>query len=419
LFTSFSTPLSALSAHATAVDVVGNNLANLNTPGYKASVLSFRDLMSQSVGTGVGETQIGFGTARPLTVRHFVQGAVQASTGPLDAAIQGDGFFITRDSRGAVLYTRAGSFKVDAAGNMLTLGGERVQGWTEGANGLVNTNGPIGDIFVPVGTLQSPFATSKFSVDLNLNAAAQAGQPDGVYSTPIEIVDSLGGTHLLTIDFTKSATPNEWSYSVSIAGADIGSTNANEELANGTLTFDSTGRLSVPDATSPSVAVNVAGLVSGAADITMEWELYTPFSAPRLTQFGQPSAVSANSQDGTPAASLTRVGIGEGGTLMAQYSNGQQRVVGQLALASIRNPESLIGVGNNNFQASAKTALPAVGPSDTAGRGRILGESLEYSTVDIAREFTNLIIFQRGYQANSRVVTAMDEISQETINLKR
>src|SRR3954471_8305095 len=130
MFTSFSTALSALNATATAVDVVGNNLANLNTPGYKSSVVYFRDLVTQSLGAGLGETQVGFGTGRPLTIRQFSQGAIQASTGLLDAAIQGDGFFVIKNAQNNVVYTRAGNFQVDLSGNLLNNTGERVQGWT-------------------------------------------------------------------------------------------------------------------------------------------------------------------------------------------------------------------------------------------------------------------------------------------------
>ena len=147
-------------------------------------------------------------------------------------------------------------------------------------------------------------------------------------------------------------------------------------------------------------------------------ELYNG-PTPRLTQFTQPSAVSANQQDGFPAAQLVRVGIGNGGIVLAQFSNGQQTVVGQLGMASIRNPQSLLAIGNNNYSLSARSALPAIGIPGTGGRGTILGGATENSTVDIAREFTNLIVLQRGYQANARVVTTADELSQETINLKR
>ncbi|MBM3748862.1 MAG: flagellar hook protein FlgE [Acidobacteria bacterium] len=419
MFTSFSTALSALSAHSTAVDVVGNNLANLNTPGYKTSVVSFRDLVTQSLGAGLGETQVGFGTGRPFTVRQFSQGAIQSSSGLLDAAVQGDGFFVIRSAAGAQLLTRAGNFQVDTSGHMLTLTGDRVQGWTEDANGVVDTNRAIGDIVVPVGTLQAPIATTMLSMDLNLNAAAVAGTIDGTFSSPIEIVDSLGATHVLTVTFVKSATANTWDYSVTIPGADVGSANPTEEVASGSLEFDSNGKLTTPAVAARMVDITITGLANGASDLDIDWDLYNAASAPRITQYTQPSAVSANAQDGATAASLIRVGLADDGKVLAQYSNGQQRVVGRVALASIRNPESLIAVGNNAFQCSARSALPAIGLPDTGGRGKIIGGALEYSTVDIAREFTNLIVYQRGYQANSRVVVAVDELSQETINLKR
>ena len=151
----------------------------------------------------------------------------------------------------------------------------------------------------------------------------------------------------------------------------------------------------------------------------LAWNPLTTTGAGRITQFGQPSAPSASSQNGSAAAQLVRVGLADGGKILAQYSDGQQVVVGQVAMAGVRNAESLIAAGNNNFQLSARTATPAIGLPNTGGRGDIVGGAIEASTVDIAREFTNLIVFQRGYQANSRVVTTADELSQETINLKR
>src|SRR5579872_2335778 len=152
MFTSFSTALSALSADSTAIDVVGNNLANLNTPGFKTSQVCFRDLVTESLGAGLGETQVGFGTGRPLTVRQFSQGAIQSSAGLLDGAIQGDGFFVVQDRSGETFYTRAGNFQADTSGNLLTDTGARVQGWTtvDPATGQVDTNGPMGNIVVPV-----------------------------------------------------------------------------------------------------------------------------------------------------------------------------------------------------------------------------------------------------------------------------
>ena len=414
MFTSFSTALSALSAHSTAIDVVGNNLANLNTPGYKTSVVAFHDLVTQSLGAGLGETQVGFGVGRPITLRQFSQGAIQTSPGELDAAIQGDGFLIVRDEAGAILYTRGGHLIADKDGNLRTATGEKLQGWTE-KNGVLSTNGAIGDIVVPVGTLKAPTPSSKFSMDLNLDATASSGPPPDTFSTSIEVYDSLGTSHVVSVVFTKSDTANQWDYSISVPDTDV--TNPIPPVT-GTLTFDSNGTLTEPAVTDAMPTIQITGLADGASDLDLTWDLYDG-TTPRLTQYAQPSAVSANAQDGSPAAQLVRVGLGNGGVVLAQYSNGDQKVVGQLAMAAIRNPESLISVGNSNYQLSARSALPAVGLPNTGGRGKIIGGAIESSTVDIAKEFTDLIVLQRGYQANSRVVTTVDQLSQEAINLKR
>lgn len=414
MFTSFSTALSALAAHSTAVDVVGNNLANLNTPGFKASVVAFYDLVTQSLGAGLGETQVGFGVARPNTIRQFTQGAIKSSTGELDVAIQGDGFLVVRDRSGAIQYTRGGSLQVDKSGNLLTSTGQRVLGWTQSGGTLV-TNGPVAEITVPVGSLRSPVATSNFSFDINLNAAATAGPPADTFSSSIEVFDSLGDSHVVTVNFTKNTTANVWDYSISIPDADVSSPVA---PVTGSITFDSSGKMVDPPVAGPFPALAITGLANGAADLTLNWQLYEGQN-PRLTQYTQASAVAANQQDGSATAQLIRVGIGNGGVVLAQYSNGVQSPVGMLAMASIRNPESLLAVGNNSYQLSARSALPAIGEPGSGGRGNVTGGAIENSTVDIAREFTNLIVLQRGYQANARVITTVDEMSQETISLKR
>jgi flagellar hook protein FlgE len=415
MFTSFSTALSALGAHTTAVDVVGNNLANLNTAGYKASVVAFSDLVTQSLGAGLGTTQVGFGVARPTTIRQFSQGAIQASSGPLDVAIQGDGFLVVDEpNTGAQLYTRGGNLQVNKEGQLVTATGFLVQGWNA-VGGVLDTTQPVTGVVVPVGSLRTPEATENISFDLNLDAAGTVGPPVTTFSTSIEVYDSLGVSHVVSVNFAKTANAGEWSYSMSVPDADVGTPIT---PVTGTLTFDEYGILETPDALTAPPTIAVAGLNSGAATMDINWNLYDGL-APRLTMYSQPSAVAANAQDGFAASQLTTVAIDDGGIVLAQYSNGQQVAVGQLAMASIRNPESMIAVGNNNYQLSARSALPAIGVAGTGGRGEILGGSVEFSTVDIAKEFTNLIVLQRGYQANARVVTAVDEISQETINLKR
>ncbi|MEP6539084.1 MAG: flagellar hook-basal body complex protein, partial [Bryobacteraceae bacterium] len=302
MFTSFSTALSALSAHSTAVDVVGNNLANLNTTGFKASAVSFHDLVTQSLGAGLGDTQVGFGVGRPTTIRQFTQGAIQSTNSPLDAAIQGDGFLVVKDNTDRTLYTRGGNLQVDKNGGLLTSTGEAVQGWTA-INGVVNSNAPTSNILIPVGTLKAPVASTSFSFDINLNAAGVVGTPTEAFSSSIELFDSLGTSHIVTVDFTKSATPNEWDYSISLPDAD---TTSPITPVTGTVTFDSNGKLSSPLATDTMPSIAITGLVDGASDMNVSWNLYDR-ATPRLTQFSQASARSANTQDGNPASQLIRV----------------------------------------------------------------------------------------------------------------
>jgi len=412
LFTSFSTALSALAASSTAIDVVGNNLANLNTVGYKTSEVSFHDLVTQSLGAGLGDTQVGFGVGTPTTLRQFTQGAVQTTGGSLDAAIQGDGFFLVQGEDGGTQYTRAGNFQTDEQGNLITATGQPVQGWTQ-TNNVLDTNAPPSDITIPTGTVQPPVTTQNISFDLNLDAAGVAGDATGTYATSVTVYDSLGNSHIVTASFTKDpATPLQWNYSVSVPDADV-QTPPFTPLT-GTLTFNSDGSLDTTTTTAP--APLTIDLADNAAPMSVTWNLMNG-TTPRITQYAQPSSVSAVSQDGAPAAQLTKVAVSTGGQILAQFSNGQQVVVGQLAMATVRNPDSLIAVGNNNYQLSAKSALPAIGLPGTGGRGTVEGGAIESSTVDIATEFTQLIIYQRGYEANSKVVSAVDELSQTTINL--
>lgn len=411
---SFSTALSALSAFSTAISVTGNNLANLNTIGFKTSQVSFHDLVTQSISAGLGNTQVGFGVGTPTTAKLFTQGALQTTGGTLDAAIQGDGFFVIQGPNQSTQYTRAGNFQTDQNGDLQTATGQAVQGWTA-VNGVLNTNAPPSNITIPTGTVQAPVVSQNFSFDMNLNAAATPGTTNATFATSVTVYDSLGNSHVVTATFTEDpTTAGQWNYSISIPDADVASPPATP--LTGSINFNSNGVLTTPAATDPSPQLQITGLADGAADMTINWNLYNGIT-PRLTQFAQPSSVSAVAQDGSAAAQLTHVAIADGGQILAQFSNGLQTVVGQLAMATIRNPDSLLAVGNNNYQLSALSALPAVGLPGTGGRGSVQGGSVESSTVDVATEFTNLITYQRGYEANSKVINAVDELSQDTINL--
>jgi flagellar hook protein FlgE len=430
MLSSISTALSALQADSTAIDVTGNNLANLNTTGFKTTEVQFADLMSQSLGLGGTSAQLGLGVGPIQTSTVYSQGVLTSSTGLLDSAISGNGFFVVQDgSSGQTLYTRDGSFQLDTSGNLITSTGQYVQGWNA-TNGVVDTSGAVGDITVPTGSESAAKATTTMDVLANLNADGTVGATDGSFSTPIQVYDSLGAAHTLTVSFTKTAA-NTWTYNVTIPAADLtsgaGSTTPTS-LATGTLSFDGNGNLTSPAPPSTSggtttaatpVSVAITGLADGATDQTISWNLFSNngTGTQDITQYAETSAESKTTQDGYAAGQITEIQMETGGTLVATYSNGKTATVGQLAVASISNPGSLVSVGDNNLAATAASAAPVIGAANTGGRGQIEASELEASTVDMATEFTNLLAYERSYQAASKVVTTGDEMEQETLAL--
>jgi flagellar hook protein FlgE len=411
---SFSVPLSGLNASNTALDIVSNNLANLNTTGYKDNTVSFSDLLSQSVGGGA--LQIGGGVAATNSEAQFSQGSITQTGGAFDGAIQGNGLFVLQTTGGGTEYTRDGSFQLDKNGNLTTGTGQFVQGWSA-VNGVINTSGATGNITIPSNSLQTPSATTQFTLSMNLQAGAAVGTPAGSFSAPIQVVDSLGETHTLTVNFTETAA-NAWNYTVTIPGADLtaGIPGTPSQLATGSIAFNSNGVLTTP---APPAQVNVkaTGLTDGATDLNINWNLLDANGNPTITQFAQASTLSGSSQDGIPAAQVTQVSLANGGGIVATFSDGDTQVIGQLALASISNPDSLISVGNSNFQVGANTATPVVGVPGTGALGTIQGGSLETSNVDIATEFTKLIVYQSSYQANSKVISTQDALIQNLLNI--
>jgi flagellar hook protein FlgE len=238
-----------------------------------------------------------------------------------------------------------------------------------------------------------------------------------VVTAPIQVYDSQGTQHDLTATFTKTAN-NTWSYSITLPAADTtagGTTPVS--VATGTLDFDANGNLTTPTFTSGAVPVAISGLADGAANMSVNWNLYSSTGTPSITQYAEASSVNSTKQDGYAAGTVSGVSLQNGGGVQATYTNGQQIIIGQLAVAQIANPSSLSQVGGNNLAATANTSTPVVGAAGTGGRGTIVAGALESSTVDIAAEFANLLTFQRSYQANSRVITTADQLTQETVNL--
>ena len=405
MLAAFNTAASALSADSTAVSIVGNNLANLNTSGFKTNSAIFEDVFSESMNGG--KTQVGLGVQTPITARNFSQnGTTQTTTNSLDAAIVNQGFFVVEGSSGATQYSRDGNFQRSATGVLQNAEGEAVQGWTS-LSGNLNTSGPIGDIVIPTGVLEPAVATSNVSFT-NVNLDATATTTSSPVTTQVAVFDSLGQQHQLTLSFNKTGT-GQWSWNASVPSSD------GTVAGAGTLTFDSSGGLTSP--TSPAPTISVSNWADGASTAqTINFNL-APNGQSAITQYAQAFNISNPAADGSAATTITDAGIGDGGVVNATLSNGQTIQIGQLAVANFVNPGSLIAVGNNDFQTSGLSSQPSIGTANTGGRGQIKGSALESSTVDISTEFTNLITFQNSYSANSRVITTANSMEQQTLDL--
>lgn len=402
---SFFTALSGLSADTTALDVVGNNLANMNTQGFKSSDVTFEDAMNQATAS----LQIGSGVATTNTNTNFTQGNIESTGQPLDLAIQGNGFFVVQDpSSNQTEYTRDGNFSLNAQGQLVTETGDLVQGWMA-VNGAVNPSGATTGITVPLLQPLPPAATQNMSITANLDASAAVGD---TFTAPVQVYDSLGNPITLSVEFTNTG-PGAWNYSVNMPSSDLtGATGTTTALTTGAIAFGSNGQLTSPAAGAPVAITNADPLADGAATLNINWNLYDANSNPDLTGYAQASAASGTTQDGSSAATVTDVSMQNGGILTATYSNGSQQVLAQVALANVSNPSSMIGTNNNNYLLGPQTMTPTVGAASTGGRGNLIGESLEQSNVDMATEFTNLIVYQNGYEANSKVLSTIDQMDQ-------
>ncbi|MBZ5663515.1 MAG: flagellar hook protein FlgE [Acidobacteriia bacterium] len=423
---SFSIPLSGLTASSSALSTTANNLANLNTIGYKDEQIQFADLFYQDFGTnGAGDPiQQGAGVTVSSKPSDFTQGNVTPTGVSTDVAVMGSGFFVVQKN-GAQSYTRAGNFEVGTDNLLETAAGQQVLGYPA-INGVVSTGQGLGPLALGAGTISPATVTSKLQMTSNLDATAAVGT---VYAAPqATIYDSLGASHNITITYTKTAT-NTWSYSVSIPAADLNPISGVPQtgiLETGTLTFDGNGTLisdtqgsgsaQAPPANITGIAIT--GLADGASNMTFDWNVLNG-TTPVVSQMAGANSTSSIQQDGRGSGTLVNFSIGSDGTITGSFSNGKTATIGQIALASFADEQGLSHQGNNDFTPTLASGQPTIGGPGTGGLGTISGGALEQSNVDIASEFARLIIAQRSYEANARVVTTFDQVAQATIALKQ
>jgi len=435
---SMFTSISALSLHQKYLDVVANNLANANTNGYKSNRVLFQDQFSQMLTPGsaptatqggVNATQIGLGVRLGSISANFTQGTLQNTGRNMDLGVQGDGFFIYGQDAGR-RYSREGSMSLDADGYLVnTASGLRTQGWLTGANG-VDPNLPVDDIKIDTDKTVAK-ATGNVVLGGNLSATATVG--DSVIVS-MGAYDSLGALQTSSVRFTRGGTPavvadptatppvlgspaipnNTWTWQV----MDTTATPPVAGTGDGTITFDANGQLDTTLATNPVVTTPVQ--IPGSAGSANGGQIALTLDFSKMTMLNSATSATVTSQDGLPSGTVSDVYISPNdGAVSLVYSNGMMEQVGQLALARFTNPTGLVRAEGTAFLAGLNSGEVQIGAAMTGGRGSIASGYLEASNVDMAQEFTNMILAQRGFQASSRVITTSDEILQELVNLKR
>lgn len=402
--------VSGLRNHQIRMDVIGNNIANVNTIGFKKSRVTFQEMLNQTMRGasspqsnrgGTNPQQVGLGVAIAGIDTIHTDGGPQPTGQMTDLAIEGDGFFIVRDGR-SEYYTRAGNFNFDAEGNLVNpANGMKVMGWVGDVDRIAEN---LSSIIITKGQPMAAKSTTQIIYRNNLDADT----PDGdTYKVPMKVFDSLGRSHTVNVEFKKEdTTANKWSYSVINP---LNPDDPTDAISSGTLIFDSTGALDIDGSTIDSFSFTPDG--AAAVEITPD------FSA--VTQVAQETSIVAHSQDGYPAGSLRTITIDTMGTITGIFTNGINEELAQIALITFDNPGGLLKSGDNLYQNSNNSGEGRIGSPATGGRGIISPGSLEMSNVDLSEEFTQMIITQRGFQANSRIITTSDEMLQELVNIKR
>jgi flagellar hook protein FlgE len=389
------------------MDVIGNNIANVNTPGYKSSRVTFQELFSQTLRgagspSGASETerggtnpmQVGLGVSIASIDTIHTPGNLQPTSRPTDLAIEGNGFFVVRDGE-TLAYTRVGNFSLDGDGILVDSEGRKVMGWRSSSDGTLSTDGELDTLRIVIGEEMGAQATTRTEWIKNLDAEAATGDSK---TTSVTVYDVQGKAYSIQVDFVKTGT-NQWTWQAYLPDG----TTTGPHL----ITFNEDGSfLSVVEDTF-SFASDGAGTVT----VTMDFS--------KLTQVAGHMTVEAGVTDGWPAGTLESFSFDSNGVITGFYSNGRIQVLGQVAVANFRNPSGLLKTGKNLYIESNNSGRVDLGAAGTGGRGTIAPSALEMSNVDLAEEFTQMIITQRGFQANSRVITVSDELLQELVNLKR
>lgn len=425
ILSSLYTGVSGLVAQGEALGVVGDNIANANTTGFKASRAEFQDILAKDLKGILGGNQIGRGTKIGAVNPILTQGNVDSTEKVTDLAISGDGFFQVSGSDGTS-YTRDGSFHFDRDGYLVSNDNQKVQGFQADEKG--NILNKVGDIKFPRALIPAK-PTKEIKMDLNLDSRMEATKTfdpkdpyaTSHYSTGIEMYDSQGNKHLVTLFFNKTAD-RTWQYRGLVDGKEVtgGEPGQLSEVCQGTIAFNEDGKLQSQEMTESNF--NFAGGAFQNQQIKLNFGDDIAAGGKGIDgtkQYGKESDLISWSQDGASAGTINNLSFNDQGVLTALYSNGEARDLSQIALAKFENPEALFKVGNNRLKESRDSGAPALGASGRAGRGKLFAKSLERSTVDLAAEFVNLIQNQRGFQANAKTITTTDQLLEEVIQLKR
>ncbi|AOJ32788.1 flagellar hook protein FlgE [Burkholderia metallica] len=406
--------LSGLAGASNALDVIGNNIANANTVGFKSSTAQFADMYANSVATSTN-TQIGIGTALNAVEQNFGQGTINTTNSSLDVAINGNGFF-QMSNNGVTTYSRDGTFQRDKNGFIVDSQGRNLMGYAANAGGVINTAQTV-PLQAPTTNI-APTATTKISAQFNLNSQdtvptktpfSATDNTTYNYTTSIQVYDSLGGSQAVNMYFVKSAA-GTWEAYAGVQGAinDLGTVNFN---ASGAIQSTTTGTPPTPTASVGQFQFTVPNTDGSATPQSLTLDLTG------TTQYGGKDGVNNLAQDGYASGTLTTYTIGTDGKLTGNYSNGQTAVLGQIALANFNNPNGLVNLGGNQYAESAASGVPQISAPGSTNHGTLQGSALENSNVDLTSQLVNLITAQRNYQANAQTIKTQQTVDQTLINL--